>query len=112
MDAQDRLWFGEYRGDKIGVFDTKTETFTEWQVPTRWTSPYDVALDKNDDAWTGSMLNDRIVRLNTKTGEFIEYLLPRSTNIRRVHVDNSTTPVTFWVGSNHGGSIIKLEALD
>jgi streptogramin lyase len=112
MDAQDRLWFGEYRGDKIGVFDTKTETFTEWQVPTRWTNPYDVALDKNDNAWTGSMLNDRIVRLNTKTGEFIEYLLPRSTNIRRVHVDNSTTPVTFWVGSNHGGSIIKLEALD
>jgi virginiamycin B lyase len=112
MDPQDRLWFGEYRGDKIGVFDTKTETFTEWPVPTRWTNPYDVALDKNDNAWTGSMLNDRIVRLNTKTGEFIEYLLPRSTNIRRVHVDNSTTPVTFWVGSNHGGSIIKLEPLD
>jgi virginiamycin B lyase len=112
MDAQDRLWFGEYRGDKIGVFDTKTETFTEWPVPTRWTNPYDVAIDKNDNAWTGSMLNDRIVRLNTKTGEFTEYLLPRSTNIRRVHVDNSTIPVTFWVGSNHGGSIIKLEPLD
>jgi streptogramin lyase len=112
MDAQDRLWFGEYRGDKIAVFDTKMETFTEWSVPTRWTNPYDIALDKNEEAWTGSMLNDRIVRLNTKTGEFIEYLLPRSTNIRRVHVDNSTTPVTFWVGSNHGGSIIKLEPLD
>ena len=28
MDAQDRLWFGEYRGDKIGMFDTKTEKFT------------------------------------------------------------------------------------
>jgi len=27
------------------------------------------------------------------------YLLPRSTNIRRVFVDNSTTPVTFWVGN-------------
>ena len=35
-----------------------------------------------------------------------------STNIRRVFVDNSTTPVTFWVGSNHGASIIKLEPLD
>ena len=34
-----------------------------------------------------------------------EYLLPRSTNIRRVFVDNTTTPVTFWVGSNHGGSM-------
>jgi virginiamycin B lyase len=112
MDAQDRLWFGEYRGDKIGVFDTKTEKFTEWSMPTRWTNPYDVALDKNEEAWTGSMLNDRVVRLDTKTGDFTEYLLPRSTNIRRVFVDNSTTPVTFWVGSNHGASIIKLEPMD
>jgi len=112
MDSQDRLWFGEYRGDKIGMFDTKTEKFTEWSMPTRWTNPYDVTLDKNEEAWTGSMLNDRVVRLNTKSGDFTEYLLPRSTNIRRVFVDNSTTPVTFWVGSNHGASIIKLEPLD
>ena len=27
-------------------------------------------------------------------------------------VDNSTTPVTVWVGSNHGASILKLELLD
>ncbi len=112
MDAQDRLWFGEYRGDKIGMFDTKTETFTEWPMPTRWTNPYDVTLDKNEEAWTGSMLNDRVVRLDTRTGDATEYLLPRPTNIRRVHVDNSTTPVTFWVGSNHGASIIKLEPMD
>ena len=25
---------------------------------------------------------------------------------------SSTTPVTFWVGSNHGASIVKLEPLD
>ena len=112
MDAQDRLWFGEYRGDKIGMFDTKIEKFTEWSMPTRWTNPYDVTLDKNEEAWTGSMLNDRVVRLDTKSGDFTEYLLPRTTNIRRVFVDNSTTPVTFWVGSNHGASIVKLEPLD
>ena len=26
--------------------------------------------------------------------------------------DNSTTPVTFWVGNNHGASIVKLEPMD
>ena len=112
MDARGRLWFGEYRADRIGMFDTKTEQFKEWQLTTRWASPYDVAIDKNDNAWTGSMVSDQIARLNTKTGEFTNYLLPRSTNIRRVFVDNRTTPVTFWVGSNHGHSIIKLEPLD
>jgi virginiamycin B lyase len=112
MDAQDRLWFGEYRGNRIGMFDTRTETFKEWPTPTPWTAPYDVAVDKNGDAWTGSMSTDRIVRLNPAAGEFVEYLLPRSTNIRRVFVDNSTTPVTFWIGNNHGASIVKLEPLD
>jgi streptogramin lyase len=112
MDAQDRLWFGEYRADRVGMFDTKSGTFKEWKIPTPWSSPYDATVDKNGDVWTGSMLSDRVSRVNTTTGEVVEYLLPRFTNIRRVYVDNSTTPVTFWVGSNHGSSIVKLEPLD
>jgi len=94
------------------MFDTRTEAFTEWTAPRPWSQPYDVQLDKHGEAWTGSMLNDRVLRLDTKTGAFTEYLLPRSTNIRRVFVDSSTTPVAFWVGSNHGASIVKLEPLD
>jgi virginiamycin B lyase len=112
MDAHDRLWFAEYRGDKIAMLDTKTGEFKQWPVGPKWSSPYDVAIDKNEEAWTGSMVSDQVTRLNTRTGEAVNYLLPRSTNIRRVHVDNSTTPVTFWVGSNHGASIVKLEPLD
>jgi streptogramin lyase len=112
MDAQDRLWFGEYRGDRIGMLDTKTGQFREWPVAPKWSSPYDVITDKNEEAWTGSMTSDQVTRLNTKTGEAINYLLPRNTNIRRVFVDNSTTPVTFWAGSNHGASIVKVEPLE
>jgi virginiamycin B lyase len=112
MDAQDRLWFGEYRGDRIGMLDTKSGQFKEWPVAPRWSSPYDVMSDKNEEAWTGSMLSDQVTRLNTKTGESINYLLPRTTNIRRVFVDNTTTPVTFWAGSNHGASIVKVEPLE
>jgi len=112
MDARDRLWFAQYRGDRIGMLDTKTGEFKQWPIAPKWSSPYDVAFDKNEEAWTGSMITDQVTRVNTGTGEQVTYLLPRSTNIRRVHVDNSTTPVTFWVGSNHGASIIKLEPLD
>ena len=112
MDAQDRLWFAQYRGDKIGMLDTRSGEFKQWDIAPKWSAPYDVALDKNQEAWTGSMITDQVTRVNTRTGEQVTYLLPRSTNIRRVHVDNSTTPVTFWVGSNHGASIIKLEPLD
>ena len=112
MDAQDRLWFAQYRGDKIGMLDTKTGEFKQWDIAPKWSAPYDVALDKNGEAWTGSMLSDQVTRFDTRNGAAVTYLLPRPTNIRRVHVDNSTTPVTFWVGSNHGASIVKLEPLD
>jgi virginiamycin B lyase len=112
MDAKDRLWFGQYRGDRIAMFDTRTEEFKEWKLATRWASPYDVTIDRNEEAWTGSMITDQVTRLDTRTGQAVDYLLPRKTNIRRVFVDNSTTPVTFWVGSNHGASIVKVEPLD
>jgi virginiamycin B lyase len=112
MDAQDRLWFGMYRADRIGMLDTKSGEFKEWAVAPRWSAPYDVAIDRNEEAWTGSMITDQVTRVNTRSGEAVSYLLPRTTNIRRVHVDNSTTPPTFWAGSNHGASIVKLEPLD
>ncbi|HTP95296.1 MAG TPA: carboxypeptidase regulatory-like domain-containing protein [Burkholderiales bacterium] len=112
MDAQDRLWFAQYRGNRIAMFDTRSEKFEEWEAPTPWAAPYDIALDRNGEVWTGSMLDDRVLRLDPKTGRFVQYLLPRPTNIRRVFVDSSSTPVAFWVGSNHGASIVKLEPLD
>ena len=68
FDAQDRLWFGEFRGNKIGMLDTRTGTFKEWPVPTPWTGPYDATLDKNGDAWTDGMFSDRVVRVNTDHG--------------------------------------------
>ena len=112
VDAQNRLWFAEYDGNAVGMLDPKTKQIKEWPAPTPWSNPYDVVIDKNGEAWTGSMMSDRILRLDTKTGLFTEYLLPNPTNIRRVWVDNSTNPVTFWVGSNHGASIVKVEPLD
>jgi virginiamycin B lyase len=112
MDAQDRLWFAEFRGNKIAMFDTRTEKFQEWPVTTPWTNVYDAILDDAGYAWAGGMNNDHVVRVNTTTGETVEYLLPRATNIRRVNVDNSTNRPSFWVGNNLGASLIRVEALD
>jgi streptogramin lyase len=109
VDSQDRLWFAEYGGNAIGMLDPKSGQITEWKVPTPWSAPYDAMVDKHGDAWTGSMLTDRVARLDTKTGQYTEYPLPRSTNIRRVFVDDRTNPGTLWIGSNHGASIVKVE---
>jgi virginiamycin B lyase len=112
LDDKGRLWFTEFAANKLGMFDTKTESFREWDVPTPHTYPYDVFMDKNGELWSGGMAGDRVLRMDPQTGGAVEYLLPRPTNIRRVFVDNSTTPVTFWVGNNHGAEILRVEPLD
>jgi virginiamycin B lyase len=112
LDAQGRLWFGENRGNKIGMFDTKTEKFQEWDISAPEYFPYDVVTDKNGEAWAATEFSDTVLRLDPNTGETVQYLLPRPTNMRRVFVDNATTPVTFWVGNTHAASVVRVEPLD
>jgi virginiamycin B lyase len=111
IDDQDRITVTEYRGNKVATFDTKTEKFTEYPLPP-FTFPYRAQFDKNGELWASTMSTDRVVRLDPKTGETEQYLMPSDTNMRTVFVDNSTTPVTFWVGSNHDHRLVKVEPLD
>jgi streptogramin lyase len=111
LDEQDRITVAEYRGNKVAVFDTRAEKFTEYDLPPR-TYPYRAVFDKNGEIWASTMHTDRVVRLDPKTGNTAQYMMPSDTNMRTVFVDNSTTPVTFWVGSNHDHRIVKVEPLD
>jgi streptogramin lyase len=111
IDNQDRILVTEYRTSKVALFDTKTEQFTEYSLP-EYTYPYRANFDKNGDIWASTMSTDRVVRMNPKTGETEQYLMPSDTNMRTVFIDNTTTPVTFWVGSNHDHRIVKVETFD
>jgi virginiamycin B lyase len=112
LDDKGHLWFAEFAANKLGMFDIKEESFKEWDAPTPFTFPYDVYLDKNGELWSGSMSSDRVLRFDPRTGRSVEYLLPGQTNIRRIFIDNTTTPVTFWAGNNHHAAILKIEPLD
>jgi streptogramin lyase len=112
LDDKGRLWFAEFAANKLGMFDLDRESIKEWDAPAPHTYPYDVYLDRNGELWSGSMSNDRVLRFDPQTGKSIEYLLPRQTNIRRIFIDNTTTPVTFWAGNNHHAAILKIEPLD
>jgi virginiamycin B lyase len=113
VDEQNRLWFAEYGGNAIGLFDPKTAAIKEYRLSTKYGAPYDVVPNRDaSQVWTGSMLSDRVARVDTKSGQITEYLLPRTTNIRRVFVQEIGQQTMLWVGSNHGASIVKVEPLD
>jgi len=111
IDDQDRIVVTEYRGNKVAVFDTRTEKFSEYPLPP-YTFPYRANIDKNGAIWASTMATDRVVRMDPKTGATEQYLMPSETNMRTLYVDNSTTPVSFWVGSNHAHALVNVEPQD
>lgn len=112
LDAQGRAWFAEYWTGKIAMFDPNTKQIKEWPIPVPYADPYDAVADKNGEVWSGGMVTDYVFRLNPATGEVTKYLMPTvNTNIRRIDVDHSTTPVSVWVGENHHPKILKIEPL-
>src|SRR5258707_792452 len=112
VDHEGRLWFAEYQGNAIGMFDPRTERITEWKVPTPWSAPYDAVAGRNGEAGAGSLVAPRGLRPGIPGGPETQYMLPRPTNIRRVYMDDSKRPGTLWIGSNHGASIVKVEPLE
>jgi streptogramin lyase len=112
VDSRNRLWFAEYGGNGVGMFDPTTETITEWKKPLAWEAPYDVVADRNGEAWEINTFSDRVGRLDPGSGQWTNYLLPRYGNIRRVFVDDRNTPVTVWIGNNLGAAVMRLEPLD
>ena len=120
LDAQGRLFFAEEAENRVAMFDPKTEKFLEWRMVMAWTLPRATMPDKTGRVWTAGLTADRVIRMvpdskiqfTTAMGSRVEYILPRRTLIRRVFVDNSTNPVTFWAGSNLGASIVRVEPLE
>ena len=111
IDPQDRVWCGKFNGNALAMFDPKTKKITEWNVPTPWTRPYDAQFDDKAYLWGAGMDNDLAVRLNFQTGEFTEYLLPHETNVRHVEVEKTGSLSKFWVGNQHGNTLIRVEPL-
>ena len=120
LDAQGRLFYGEEPENRVAMFDPKTENFLEWRMLMAWTLPRDTMPDKTGQVWAAGLTADRVIRMvpdskmqfTTAMGRRVEYTLPRRTQIQRVFVDNSTSPVTFWAGSNLGASIVRLQPLE
>lgn len=113
MDSQDRFWYAEYYAGAIGMFDPKTWEIKEWPLHP-YSLPYGIGVDKNGEAWSAGQGSDELYRLNPATGEITTY--PKASvkyaQSRHLFVDNSTTPVTIWLGHNHMASIGRIEPLD
>jgi virginiamycin B lyase len=113
MDAQDRFWFAEYTGDKIGMFDTRTEKFQEWPMLRKYTTPYAVsAPDKNGYVYATSNMSERLMRLDPKTGEIVEYQIPTEFDSKKITYDPTTSRTVLWMVNTRTARMMKVEPLE
>jgi len=103
VDADGVVWFSERRGNKIGRFDPKTETFKEFPLPGPEASPYAIGIDRDRMVWYSSHEQDTLGRLDPKTGEVIEYPYPHSEiSMREFFVDSQGR---MWYASSVNNKI-------
>ena len=113
MDPEDRFWFAEFTGDKIGMFDTRTEKFQEWPAPRKYTTPYAVsAPDKNGYVYATSNMSERLMRLDPKTGEIVEYQMPTEFDSKKIAYDPTTSRTTLWMCNTRTARMMKVEPLE
>ncbi|MBM3779039.1 MAG: hypothetical protein FJW23_12540 [Acidimicrobiia bacterium] len=113
IDSQDRIWFAEYTGDKVGVFDTKTQQFREWALPYKYTTPYVAsAPDAQGRVYAASNMTERVARVDTNTGEVVQYLIPTDFDSKKISIDRTTDRPVIWMANTRNARIIRIEPLD
>ena len=113
MDAQDRIWFAEYTGDRLGMFDTKTEKFQEWDIPDKYATPYSASIqDAKGRAYVSSNMSERVYRVDTKTGEVATYQMPGNFDSKKITIDPSTARPVVWMANTRSARIVRVEPLD
>ena len=76
-DAKGRTLINIWRNAKIGVFDPKTKTYSEYPTPSPESGPRRGEIDDQGRLWVSLYYAGRIARFDPETGEVKEYpLLP------------------------------------
>ncbi|HET9943683.1 MAG TPA: carboxypeptidase regulatory-like domain-containing protein [Terriglobia bacterium] len=114
-DKQDRLWWGGYDGNFVGMLDPRKPAGQQmrlWAMPPYF-FPYDAHYDEQGYTWTGGIYSDRVARLNVETGEWVYYLLPQTANIRDIDLKPAQAGGLsgLWFGHTHQGMITLVEPL-
>ena len=94
IDKNDKLWFVEQIGNKIGSFEPSTEKFVEYDIPTPQSSPNDLALDSEGNVWFIEWNSGKIGKLDFKIKKVVEYDLKSSSHPAGIAVDEEDN---IWI---------------
>ena len=108
VDGENRIWFTEFLGGKIGEYDQVSKRLQEYPLPNNNSGPADLTFDRNGSLWFTEAYSQKVGRLNVLTHIISEFNLNA-----QVPPNVVGSPVglavdyegSVWV-ADHGGSWI------
>ena len=108
LDQRGRIWFTEFLGNKIGLYDPASNHLQEYSVPTNSSGPADLAFDSHGSLWFTESFAQQLGRIDSQSMSMTEYHLGTQTASQIV-----SSPVgvaidkrgNVWV-ADHGGNWI------
>jgi virginiamycin B lyase len=112
IDHEDRLWYGEYRTDKIAMVDTRTGKAQRWDLPT-YAGPYTASHpDSKGRVYAPSNMAERLFRLDPKTNTIIAYQWPTEFDTKKINYDPTTDQTVLWFVNMRTARVSRVEVLD
>ena len=87
-------------GNKIARFDTRAQTFTEWDLPAG-ARPHGLLVDRRGTVWYTGNGNGTIGQLDAATGKVTEHKAPSGGDPHTLVIDDSQSTIWFTVQGGH-----------
>jgi len=94
IDNQQNLWMSLVQANSIVKFDSKTNNFTEYEIPTQNSRPLALLYDKNNNYIWFTEAIGKLGKIDVNTGDITEYPNNNSTNSVSEASDFSLTEPT------------------
>jgi virginiamycin B lyase len=114
VDDQNRIWFTELLGNKIGVYDQSKKQLTEYPVPTNTSGPADLTFDRRGTLWFTETYSKNLAEFFPLNQSFVEYPLGSASASQIVSspvglaIDNQGN---VWVADHGGNWIVKFNSV-
>lgn len=100
------IYIAVMTGNKIARFDTKTQTFTEWNLPAG-ARPHGLVVDRQGIVWYTGNGNGTIGELDPKTGKVVEHKTPSGSGSPHTAIFDEAGNI--WFTGQSGNYIGRLD---
>jgi sugar lactone lactonase YvrE len=112
LDKHGRIWFTEFLGNKIGVYDPSSSELHEYPIPTNSSGATDLTFDSQGNLWFSESYDRQLGKFSPQDQSFKEYSLGAETASQIVF-----SPVgialdregNVWVADHGGNWIVEFD---